>query len=34
MRALEAGSDGLEVLAFGPLRTDDRGEVVTGWWQD
>jgi mannose-6-phosphate isomerase-like protein (cupin superfamily) len=34
MRALEAGSDGLEVLAFGPLRTDDRGEVVTDWWQD
>ena len=33
-RSLEAGDEGLEVLAFGPLRTDDRGEMVTDWWQD
>jgi mannose-6-phosphate isomerase-like protein (cupin superfamily) len=33
MHALEAGPEGLEVLAFGPLRTDDRGEMVTDWWQ-
>ena len=33
MRALEAGPEGLEVLAVGPLRTDDRGEVVNDWWQ-
>ena len=34
MRAWEAGPDGLEVLAFGPKRTDDRGELVQGWWTD
>ncbi len=33
MRAFEAGSDGLEILAFGPRRTDDRGEVVPDWWE-
>jgi mannose-6-phosphate isomerase-like protein (cupin superfamily) len=32
MHALEAGDDGLEVLAFGPRRPDDRGEMVEGWW--
>ena len=33
-RAFEAGADGLEFLAFGPRRTDDRGEVIQGWWVD
>ena len=33
MRAWEAGEDGLEVLAFGPRRLDDRGEIVENWWQ-
>ena len=32
MHAIEAGPDGLEVLAFGPRRPDDRGEIVTDWW--
>jgi mannose-6-phosphate isomerase-like protein (cupin superfamily) len=32
MHALEAGPEGLEVLAFGPRRPDDRGEMVTDWW--
>jgi hypothetical protein len=34
IRAFEAGDDGLEVLAFGPRRTDDRGEILHDWWQD
>jgi mannose-6-phosphate isomerase-like protein (cupin superfamily) len=34
MRAFEAGPDGLEILAFGPRRGDDRGEIVQGWWSD
>lgn len=34
MRAFEAGDDGLEFLAFGPRRPDDRGEIVPGWWGD
>ncbi|HEX2129488.1 MAG TPA: hypothetical protein VHF58_09765 [Solirubrobacterales bacterium] len=34
MHALEAGPDGLEVLAVGPRRPDDRGEIVNGWWSD
>jgi len=33
MRAFEAGSDGLEVLAVG-ARHDGDGEVVPGWWSD
>lgn len=33
-RAFEADPDGLEVLAFGPRRDDDRGEIVEGWWAD
>lgn len=33
-RAFEAGGDGLEVLAFGPRRDDDRGEIDAGWWSD
>jgi uncharacterized cupin superfamily protein len=32
-RAFEAGSDGLEILAFGP-RCDGDGEVLMGWWDD
>jgi mannose-6-phosphate isomerase-like protein (cupin superfamily) len=32
-RAFEAGSDGLDVLAFGP-RLDGDGELVQGWWSD
>ena len=31
-RAFEAGADGLEVLAVGPRRDDDRGELLAGWW--
>ena len=33
-RAFEAGPQGLDVLAFGPRRTDDRGEMLQGWWTD
>jgi mannose-6-phosphate isomerase-like protein (cupin superfamily) len=33
-RAFEAGRDGLEVLAFGPRRDDDRGEIFRDWWTD
>jgi len=32
-RAFEAGEDGLDVLAFGPRRADDRGEVIPDWWR-
>jgi mannose-6-phosphate isomerase-like protein (cupin superfamily) len=32
MRSFEADDDGLEILAFGPRRPNDRGEVVQGWW--
>lgn len=31
-RAFEAGEDGLELLAFGPRRDDDHGDIITGWW--
>jgi mannose-6-phosphate isomerase-like protein (cupin superfamily) len=31
-RAWEAGDEGLELVAFSPLRTDDRGEMIQGWW--
>ena len=34
VRAFEAGEEGLEVLAVGPRRPDDRGEVLSGWWPD
>lgn len=34
VRAFEAGPDGLELLAFGPRRDDDRGEILAGWWSD
>ena len=33
-RAFEAGDDGLEILAFGPRRSDDRGEILPDWWDD
>jgi mannose-6-phosphate isomerase-like protein (cupin superfamily) len=33
-RQFEAGDDGLEVLAFGAHRGDDRGEIFPGWWSD
>jgi mannose-6-phosphate isomerase-like protein (cupin superfamily) len=33
MRAFEAGSDGMELLAFGAHHDGD-GEVVQGWWSD
>lgn len=33
-RAFEAGASGLEVLAFGPRRPDDQGELAMGWWSD
>ncbi len=32
-RAFEAGSDGIELLAFGP-RHDGDGEVIQNWWTD
>ncbi len=32
-RAFEAGSDGLELLAFGPRHEGD-GETFPGWWGD
>ena len=32
-RALEAGPDGLEVLAFGPRHEND-AEIVQGFWED
>jgi mannose-6-phosphate isomerase-like protein (cupin superfamily) len=34
IRAFEGGPEGLELLAFGPLRPDDRGEMLQGWWTD
>jgi uncharacterized cupin superfamily protein len=33
-RAFEAGEVGIEILAFGPRRDDDRGEILNGWWSD
>ena len=33
-RAFEAGEDGLELLAFSPRRSDDRGEILQDWWTD
>jgi uncharacterized cupin superfamily protein len=33
-RAFEAGDEGLELLAVSPQRTDDRGEMLEGWWGD
>jgi mannose-6-phosphate isomerase-like protein (cupin superfamily) len=33
LRAFEAGSDGLDVLAFGPRHEGD-GEVIRDWWAD
>jgi mannose-6-phosphate isomerase-like protein (cupin superfamily) len=33
-RCFEAGPDGLEILAFGPHRPDDRGEILIGWWSE
>ena len=32
IRAFEADDEGLRILAFGPRRTDDRGEMFTDWW--
>ena len=32
-RAFQAGSEGLELLAFGP-RHDGDGDVLPGWWSD
>ncbi len=32
-RSFEAGSDGLELLVFGPRHHGD-GEVLQGWWSD
>jgi mannose-6-phosphate isomerase-like protein (cupin superfamily) len=34
IRAFEGGPEGLALLAFGPLRPDDRGEMLQGWWSD
>ena len=33
IRSFEAGSDGLEMLAFGPRRDGD-GEIIENWWTD
>ena len=33
VRNLEAGPDGLEILAFGPRHAGD-AEVLPGWWSD
>jgi mannose-6-phosphate isomerase-like protein (cupin superfamily) len=33
MRSFEAGSDGLQYLAFGAHHEGD-GEIVQGWWAD
>jgi mannose-6-phosphate isomerase-like protein (cupin superfamily) len=33
VRAFEAGSQGLDVLAFGPRHEGD-GELIPGWWTD
>ncbi|MDX6541703.1 MAG: hypothetical protein QOI71_3313 [Gaiellales bacterium] len=33
IRAFEAGSDGLQLLACGPHHAGD-GEVIQGWWTD
>ena len=33
-RALEAGDDGLEYVAFGPRNKEDRGEMVQDFWSD
>ena len=33
IRAFEADSDGIEVLAVGP-RHDGDGEVIPGWWSE
>lgn len=33
MRAFEAGTDGLELLVFGPHVEND-GSMVPGWWND
>jgi mannose-6-phosphate isomerase-like protein (cupin superfamily) len=34
-RAMEAGPDGAEILAFGAPNTDGKdAEMVQGWWQD
>lgn len=32
-RMFEAGSDGLELLAFGPRHEDD-GDLIYDWWTD
>jgi uncharacterized cupin superfamily protein len=32
VRAFEADDDGLEILAVGPLRSDDKGDLKMGWW--
>lgn len=34
IRAFEGGPEGVDLLAFGPLRSDDRGEMLPGWWTD
>jgi mannose-6-phosphate isomerase-like protein (cupin superfamily) len=35
MRSLEAGSDGIEILAFGaPSEGNADVEMVQGWWTD
>lgn len=33
IRQFEAGTEGIELLAFGPHHEDD-GELIQGWWTD
>lgn len=33
-RQFEAGSEGIDLLAFGPRRDDDRGEILRDCWTD
>jgi mannose-6-phosphate isomerase-like protein (cupin superfamily) len=33
IRMFEAGTDGIELLAFGPRRKGD-GEIIRDWWTD
>jgi mannose-6-phosphate isomerase-like protein (cupin superfamily) len=34
VRAFEAGPEGLAVIAFSARNPDDRGEMLSDWWQD
>ncbi|HSI80262.1 MAG TPA: cupin domain-containing protein [Solirubrobacterales bacterium] len=34
VHAVKAGPEGLDLLAVGPRRPDDRGELLLDWWAD